>query len=210
MAEVTTMTTQISDLKNIIAAPLVATVQADVYAAVAFVKFIEEYGFEKSEGISTRITEMGFDVNDGTSHLGKLKMVTFYYDYEVIEDGKPVVRMVRVTLPFLSLVPLPLLQVSDAEYKFDIRITGVYTSSGPENPDNSAPSLLRSTSVTEESLPRVLATYTPFTADNQANVIAPSMVANMRIKINVRQGDIPAGISSMLNIISDSTNRIIK
>lgn len=210
MADVTTMTTQISDLKNIIAAPLVATVQADVYAAVAFVKFIEEYGFEKSEGISTRITEMGFDVNDGTSHLGKLKMVTFYYDYEVIEDGKPVVRMVRVTLPFLSLVPLPLLQVSDAEYKFDIRITGVYTSSGPENPDNSAPSLLRSTSVTEESLPRVLATYTPFTADNQANVIAPSMVANMRIKINVRQGDIPAGISSMLNIISDSTNRIIK
>lgn len=211
MADVTTMTTQISDLKNIIAAPLVATVQADVYAAVAFVKFIEEYGFEKSEGISTRITEMGFDVNDGTSHLGKLKMVTFYYDYEVIEDGKPVVRMVRVTLPFLSLVPLPLLQVSDAEYKFDIRITGVYnTTQVIPADDDKAPSLLNPPSVAEESLPRVLATYTPFTADNQANVIAPSMVANMRIKINVRQGDIPAGISSMLNIISDSTNRIIK
>jgi hypothetical protein len=55
-----------------------------------------------------------------------------------------------------------------------------------------------------------LATYTPFTADNQSNVIAPSMVANMRMRINVRQGDIPAGISSMLNIISDSTNRITK
>ena len=174
-------------------------------------KKTEEYGFEKSEVISNRIAEMGFDVNEDTSHLGKLKMVTFYYDYEVIEDGKPVVRMVRVTLPFLSLVPLPLLQVSDAEYRFDIRITGVYNTS-EVNPDDkgNAPSLLRPLSVTEESLPRVLATYTPFTADNQSNVIAPSMVANMRMRINVRQGDIPAGISSMLNIISDSTNRITK
>lgn len=209
MADVTTITTQISDLKNIIAAPLVATVQADVYAAVAFVKFIEEYGFEKSDTISTRITDKGFDVNEDTSHLGKLKMVTFYYDYEVIEDGKPVVRMVRVTIPFLSLVPLPLLQVNDAEYRFDIRITGVY-SSEVIPADGSPPSLLRSSSVNEEPLPRVLATYTPFTADNQVNAMAPSMVANMRIKINVRQGDIPAGISSMLNIISDSTSRIIK
>lgn len=211
----TTITTQISDLKKIIAAPLVATVQADVYAAVAFVEFIEKYGFEKTDAIFKQLAAAGYEedmvgANTANTKLGKLKMVTFYYDYEVIENGKPVVRTVRVTLPFLSLLPLPLLQVNDAEYRFDVRITGLYDQDIPPTGDGEVPSLFARAKDPEASVPQVLATYTPFTSDSQINLMAPSMVANMKVKINVRQGDIPAGISSMLNIISDSTNRVMK
>ena len=181
----TTITTQISDLKKIIAAPLVATVQADVYAAIAFVKFIEKYGFEKNSTITKTLIEKGFDAvadnSNGTSQLGKLKMVTFYYDYEVIEDGKPVVRIVRVTIPFLSLVPLPLLQVNDAEYRFDIRITGIYDSSVgiPPPPDGEAPSILNaSVNPDDAQLPKVLATYTPYTSENNTTLITFQILPN--------------------------------
>ncbi len=201
------ITNQISDLQYLIAAPMVATVKADVYAAQAFVEFIEEYGFE--EKLASKTADIGGG-DDANSHLGKLKMITFWYSYKqvAIVDGEEttIEKMVSVTLPKLSLIPMPILQVSDAKYNFDIRITGVYDSTAVVNTDGD---LMRAAATGKKNkmiLPTVKATYTPLVSETNVSSLAPSLVANMRLTVNMRQADVPAGISNLLNVVADSSN----
>jgi Protein of unknown function (DUF2589) len=206
------LTNQISDLQYLIAAPMVATVQADIYAAKAFVEFIEEYGFE--ELLFEEANNAGND--KAKRNLGKLKMITFWYTYNqvVVKDGKEttIEKMVSVSLPSISMVPMPLLQVSDAQYNFDIRITGMYTNQ--VIPSSEEGNLMRTNETIKrkkrDKLPSVKATYTPLASETTPNSIAPSLMANMRVKINMRQADIPAGISNLLNIVTESNNSSTK
>lgn len=205
------ITNQISDLQYLIAAPMVATVAADVYAAKAFVEFIEEYGFEEHLASET-------DNSDGTdasnSHLGKLKMITFWYTYKqvAIKDGKETVieKMVSVSLPKISLIPMPILQVSDAKYDFDIRITGLYESSKADDEGGNLMNTNSPEKKKSKKLPSVKAAYTPLLSETNQNSLSPSLVANMRIKINMRQADMPAGISNLLNVAADSNSSSTK
>lgn len=198
------ITNQISDLQYLIAAPMVATVNADVYAAKAFVEFIEQYGFED---LLADETENGDVAND---HLGKLKMITFWYSYtqKVIIDGKETTeeKMVSVSLPKISLIPMPILQVSDAKYDFDIRITGIYDNTEIKGTDGDLMKVPTKKGKEKDKIPSVKATYTPLASEANVNQLAPSLVANMKLKINMRQADIPAGISNLLNVASESSN----
>lgn len=206
---------QIADLKYIIGAPLVATVDADSYAAQAFVNFIQQYGFESATHFTKeelRAAGVDYPTVAGENQFGKLRMITFWYSYDSSEnvktkDGgvekKTVKRHVSVTLPVLSLIPMPILKITDAEYNFDIRITGVYDPSPPP----SRGFIPLASAGDQAEVPKLMATYTPLAAESKAAALTPSLIANMKIKINVKQGDIPAGISSILNIISESTTK---
>ena len=97
-------------LYEIIGAPLHALVEAETHAARATAEFIRDFGFEK------RPSESKGDVIDD---FGKLRTVTFIQEKRE-RDGELV--QYRIEIPLLSLVPIPALQIKDAELEFYVKI----------------------------------------------------------------------------------------
>ncbi|MEM6820776.1 MAG: DUF2589 domain-containing protein [Verrucomicrobiota bacterium] len=200
---------QILDLYSIISAPLVATVNADIMAARQFMRFIEEYGFEKVA--SDPELDEGLDKPEN-DHFGKLKTITFRYQTENA-DGTNEDHVIHI--PALSLIPLPILQVTDASFDFDIRILGVTDDTDGEiqeeqlqrltekrTPKQQKQSVISSWEEEAPDPAQVKATLSPL--NSSASESPSNMNANMKVKVNMRQADIPAGISTLLNVMDQS------
>ena len=202
------ITTQIAALYQIISAPLIATIDADIMAARKFVEFIEEYGFEKKTDAGSR--------DAGNEHFGKLKFTTFRYQTETGET-----RFVKI--PTLSLIPLPALQVKEAYFDFEIRIIGAVQETKvtvPSLTEDVKPLSSKKARGSGELLPleppiletedvsrRVMATMSPLgSSEKEHTDLSPNLVANMKVRINFAQSDMPAGISALLNIMGDSVS----
>ena len=173
---------QVFSLEELIRAPLIATVQGDFYAAKSFVRYIREYGFTRANG----------------DDFGHLRMVTFRYR---TEGGWS-----EVSVPLLSLVPLPLLQITDADFKYDIRILGAV---GHDVKDVPRDSRAWMRTLGEDASPphqtTVMASFAP-TDPPSANSgeQMPTLIANMSIAIAMRRADVPAGIAALLNVAQSS------
>jgi uncharacterized protein DUF2589 len=96
-------------LFELIGAPLVAMVQAEILAARATVDYIEKVGFVP-----------GAD----PSQPGSLRMAAFRYT-KLDESRQPAEFTAQV--PVLSLVPIPGIQIKTAKVSFAARITDAYT-----------------------------------------------------------------------------------
>jgi len=173
---------QVLSLEELIRAPLIATVQADFYAAKSFVRYIREYGFTRANG----------------DDLGHLRMVTFRYR---TEGGWS-----EVSVPLLSLVALPLLQITDADFKYELHILGAL---GHRVDDVTRDSREWMRSLGDSTSPRhqttVMASFAPAhpqpaTAEQQM----PALAGNMSIAIAMRRADVPAGIAALLNVAQSS------
>ena len=188
-------------LYQIFSAPLMATVKAEELAAKTAFNFIKEVGFS---GPGTE--------ND---NLGNLRMVTFSYQDLTIEDGEPVAREVIIKLPLLSLFPLPLLQVQDANFKFDVRILE-FINPGLKSHRRRAPGLTDGT----ESSPGqnqvwdpdlsldTVACLSPRTPKKSGRGTALNSSANVSAEIRMRQADMPGGIANMLQIVNNATRNV--
>lgn len=176
MADSTTST--IMDVKDLVAAPLIAVVAADSDAALRLGQFIEEYGFVKVDAAA------GDD-------LGKLRMLEFAYD-RAGQDGKPVRFVVKV--PLLSLIPLPALQVKHAEFEFHLRIVST-TSSDPDASQDST-TMKPSSPV---GLKGMLAPRPP-----SGDGARSSLEANMKVQVRMEQAHMPAGLSKLLTVMSQN------
>lgn len=81
---------QVMDLKDLISGPLVATVNADSISARRYLNYLLELAFESYD--------------KETGEAGKLRTLDFTYHSRDVNG----VRMQRVSIPLLTLVPLPL------------------------------------------------------------------------------------------------------
>lgn len=130
-------------LYQLIGAPLLAVVEAEVKAAQASVEFIRRIGFEKP--VSSRLpsarppllpatssgTETGNqstatakqsnddDLLQNGGDLGKLKVISFAHS---AQDRNGERHTFETSVPVLSLFPLPLLQIKSSEFDFGVRI----------------------------------------------------------------------------------------
>jgi hypothetical protein len=173
---------QVFSLEELIRAPLVATVQGDFFAARSFVKYIREYGFTNANG----------------DDFGHLRMVTFRYR---TEGG-----WAEVSVPLLSLVPLPLLQVTDADFKYDIRILGAL-GHDPTKVPRDARKWDRTLGLATDppGNATVMAAFAPMQPQTASpDQQMPTLVANMSIAIAMRRADLPAGIAAILNVAQSS------
>jgi hypothetical protein len=107
---------QAMKLFELLSAPMVAMIQADVQAARATVEFIESVGFVPAEGAA---------VEDGK--MGRLRMAEFRYQ-KIDENGQT--SEFTVSVPLLSLVPIPAIQIKQAKVGLSAKITDVV----PEKP----------------------------------------------------------------------------
>ncbi|MEQ8465274.1 DUF2589 domain-containing protein [Coleofasciculus sp. E1-EBD-02] len=197
----TSIPTNIVSLEYLFLAPLKAIIDADFMAARQFAAFVEEYGFTKQNSVNPILDgteEENNQIIGKHEELGELRMISFSLNKAGEEK--------EVKIPALSLIPLPLLQVHDAEFKFGIRLLEGYEkkeskklnllSGGDENTNESLedPRLIswRASIATQES-----------SAKKQENV-ARHLQANIEAKVRIRRSDIPAGIQTLLAVMGEN------
>jgi hypothetical protein len=203
---------QVTDLGDLFSAPLLAVVEADFQAAQKFKEYIEEFGFYKREPNSPPID----GINDNAEHpggpaeepLGKMRMASFCFN-RTGDDGRN--EVVKVEIPALSLIPLPLLQVKNAHFDFDLDILeaiptgeesktrkglGLLNQQTENDGDNPLPEpnkyRWRAMLVKEGKLPKI------------KKECDPHFSSNLRVKVKVEQADMPAGISTLLQVMGEN------
>ncbi len=177
----TSTSSRVMDLRQLIAAPLVATVEADALSTKKYLDHLFSVGFEPDETYPDR--------------PGKMKYVTFSYR----EQGKEK----TISLPLMSLIPLPLLQVKEAEFDFDINIIDAITSQ-----EEKSFSLVEgevNESDEEESAFSLRASLSPSSGSGKSGSSSnQSMSANMKVKISMQQADVPGGLTNLLHLTNNS------
>jgi len=104
------------DFESMIGGPLSAVVKAQAQSAITSVDFIKAVGFTD---------------DDGTV---KPTMITFEYDKAVEQtgdDGSVSVEVMpyKLTVPFLTMLPIPFIRVEETTIDFNAKITSVQESS---------------------------------------------------------------------------------
>jgi hypothetical protein len=167
---------QVMDLKQLIATPMIATLEADAMTTQSYVGFLRNIAFE----------------GDGEGGLGKLRTFTFQY-YQNDSQGK---TLKSVEIPVISLIPVPLLQIKEATFDFDIKILDSITEESEQEfsfEDGNAPS------GDEENKTTIRAALAPHSGKS-AESHDGSLAANMKVKIIMQQADMPAGLANLLSM----------
>jgi hypothetical protein len=185
---------------QLIGAPLYALVEAETYAAEATAQFIERVGFQRPAG---------GDPERPPEDFGELRKVTFYQERRG-PDAEPATYKVEV--PLLSILPIPALQIKDAELEFAVKVIETISSEGA----GSRPQAGGGSAAEErpEEGPAAKLIPTPPRVDLKAQMgrsrpLGPGVQKSqldmqVYIKIRVEQADVPAGLSRLFNLMEES------
>jgi hypothetical protein len=144
-------------LSKLIGALIRDVVEADGMAAQATADFIQSVGFDK----------------------GALRMVQFTYEHP---DQSGVMKKYVVSVPLLTIVPIPLLGVEEAELSFTTTVVQM--------------------SHDEQNAPMLLATVAPSAGGDDGK---PDE-ANIAFTIKMSRTDMPAGISSVMGLLGNKVH----
>lgn len=176
---------QIMELKDLISGPLAATIDADSIAARRYLSYLMELAFDSYD--------------KDTGKVGKLRMLEFNYTSQDVGGGK----VQKVSIPLLTLVPLPLLQVKEADFDFDIQIVDALSA------DKDATFSLRNGKSPNEDMEaegvklRVQMAEAKADAAHKSST-QQSLTANMRVKVRMEQADMPGGLANLLHLITNN------
>ena len=180
-----TVSSQVLELQQLIAAPLIATIEADSLSAQKYLDYLMKIAFES------------YDPKSGTT--GKIRMLSFNYTSQDVTGS----REQKVSIPLFTLVPLPLLQIKEADFDFDIKILDAFSVSEDEKF-----SLEKEESdVTSQSSGgfKMRASLAPRQSNgNTSKNVEQSLTANMKVKVKMRQADVPAGLSNLLHLAASN------
>jgi hypothetical protein len=164
-------------LSEVIGIPVADVARAEMQAAQASMEFIENVGFRR-------------DPKADRDDFGELRFVTFRYR---VADPSSMLVTREVKVPLLSLVPLPLLQVSRSEIEMVARIEDVR----PTKPDS-----LMSPAPLAAGGKREVKTKHEFMASVDSLISSDASAAKgpprVRVKIELKASDLPVGIHSLL------------
>ena len=177
---------QVFPLCDLLSSTLVATVDADTATAQRYFNNLCRLAFEE------------FDAR--TNEAGSLRMLTFRY---TTPDGTPQ----SLNVPVLSLVPLPLLQVKDADFGFDVHIVDLLV---PEDADDDfsleddAGTPDAPDGVARAVPSRLRVSLLPFSRSSDASGATPSgRLPNMKVNIRLQQADVPGGLARFLQAVNN-------
>ncbi|OWV01800.1 DUF2589 domain-containing protein [Fibrobacter sp. UWR2] len=183
---------QTATLENIFFTPIDAIITADYMAARRTAEFISEYGFSKEPVHSGEPQPEPKDTNI----IGDLKKTTFRYT-QTGANGE--IETKAMSIPTLSLIPLPLLHVDNADFDFCVRIIDSVNDLTKQIDENS-PDLIKK---------NIIATLAPQKGKNSpSNPNSPHLDANINVKVKVVQADMPAGLSNLLAMMGANAQNI--
>jgi hypothetical protein len=165
---------------QLIGSPIVAIIQAEAMAARASAEFIENVGFVKQD-------------DKAENSYGRLRTVTFSYTKQDV-NGRDVEE--EVELPLLSLIPIPLLQIKDAQLSFNLKVIETVTETAGQK---TASARGFDTSGTERPV-SLMAVYKPVT-NTTDNIKSDT---DMKVSVNLVQSDIPAGLQHLFQIMENA------
>jgi hypothetical protein len=182
-------------LFQLIGAPLLAVVQAEAQAAQTSAEYIKRIGF-LSTAPAPASAEPAPSLQDGGS-LGDLKMAEFRVD-RVGADGMPRPHTVRV--PVLSLFPIPLLQVKDAEFELDLRVLTRVPLGGPDEDGAVAPPVAASPDFLAPDRVELKGLLAPSSQSGGGT----ANQAHIKMRVRMTQSDMPAGLMHLMRLMGDS------
>lgn len=178
------VSSQVMELKDLISGPLVATIDADSISARRYLNYLLELAFESYDR--------------ETGEVGKLRTLDFTYGTHDVGGA----RMQRVSIPLLTLVPLPLLQVKEADFDFDIQIVDAVSS------DKDATFSLKNGTSGDGDNPEGVKLRVSMAAANAEGRVKSttqqSLTANMKVKVRMEQADMPGGLSNLLHLTTNN------
>lgn len=107
---------------RVIGGPMTAAIQAQSLAAQATVNFIKEVGFTRVDS-----TPSAGEASDANGDMGEVRNVTFKYRRKSVtgveegnNDGE---EEVNLTVPILTIVPIPYIRIEEMTIQFTANIT---------------------------------------------------------------------------------------
>lgn len=179
------VSSRVMELKDLISGPLVATIDADSISSRRYLNYLLDLTFES------------YDRKTGKA--GKLRTLDFTYQTQDV-GGQ---HTQRISIPLLTLVPLPLLQVKEADFDFDIQIVDALSA------DRDAAFSLKngSSPEEEESTEGVKLRVSMAQASREGKTtegVRKSLTANMKVKVRMQQADMPGGLSNLLHLTTSN------
>ncbi len=170
----------IMSLQQLISAPLVATIDADAMSTERYMKHFMSLAFES------------YNPEDGST--GALRLISFNFTDSDASGGAEK----KVSVPLVSLVTLPLLQIKQADFDFDINIIDAVAA---------APNEHFSLNRGEVESPRGKErdeglNFRASLAPQSGRGASSSLQANMKIHVSMQQADMPSGLSQFLQLAS--------
>ena len=166
--------TSVLSLAQLIGAPISALVDAEAQSAMATARFIRQVGFT------------GHDMHE----LGDLQMARFKQTR--LEDGQP--RTMAVEIPLLSMLPIPAMQIRDAELDYTVRIVQTETTQSEaeltkmrQTPDGEPMATLRAS----------------FARDRRPDDRRTTDML-LKMKVRIEQADMPDGLAKLLAVSTES------
>lgn len=176
------LNSQVMALHQLISAPLVATLEADAMTTHSYIDFLREIAFDG-------------DTGSDKSGLGKLR--TFTFQYTQSEGGKRILKSVQI--PVISLIPIPLLQIKEAVFDFEIKILDAIS----EVKEDSYSFDAQPTDDSENNSVSMRAALAPQSGSSK-NQKDHSQTANMKVKVVMHQADMPSGLANLLSLSANN------
>jgi hypothetical protein len=178
------------DFESMIGGPLNAVVRAQAQSAQTSIDFIKSVGFNPS---------------DAETEPGKPTMVTFTYDKPVEttdENGNTTisVQAYNLTVPILTMLPIPYLRVEDVTIDFNAKINSVVESTTTSSKD---------LSVNAEAK----AGWGPFSVKLKCNYSNKKSSSSSQktertytlgVHVKAVQDELPAGMEKILGVLENS------
>ena len=180
------VSSQIMELKDLISGPLVATIDADTISTRRYLSYLYDLAFESYD--------------PETGKVGRLRALEFNY-----RTSDPIgVHNQKVSIPLLTLVPLPLLQVKEADFDFDIQIIDAVSADknatfSLKNPERNA----SYQDATEGVKLRVSMAASNIEGTSEVKQ-RQGLSANMKVKVKMQQADMPGGLSNLLSLTTNN------
>jgi hypothetical protein len=173
----------------IIGGPLKAAVDAQGAAALACYDFIRNVGFET--------------VDEGTTKRTKVREITFLFE-RAGEGANPPKSTVKLTVPLLTIMPLPFIRIESMTVNFKASISAV--DSREQSTSSSQAGQLNGEAVLgfgpfKLNLGGSVSSKKDSTATNTSKY---SVEHTMDISMHAVQDDMPAGLAKILSIMTDA------
>lgn len=169
-------------LTQLIGAPIRALVEAEAQAAMATANFIRSVGF----------------VQDGSGNFGKLGDLQMASFLRKRRNAQGEEETVEVQIPLLTMLPIPALQIRDAELEYTVKILDTELSRSDSPAAQQASAL---------GMPDVPATLRATLARDTRSEHRRSLDMLVKMKVNIEQSDMPAGLAKLLSISAESVNQ---
>lgn len=172
---------QVMELQQLIAGPLVSTIEADTLSSRRYLEMLQLIAFE--------------DVTEGDRNIRRLRTLKFAYQETNVNGYRNKV----VSIPLVTLLPLPLLQIKEADFDFDINILDAVSSGTIESFDYGEGKIEQNN---ENRRPfRLRASLAPKSGSGSySDKSEQQLSANMKVHVKMRQADMPAGLSNLLRL----------